>query len=68
MSRILGIDLGTTNSCACVMEAGERRVIIHYDLPLAEVVFGFYDRMKSISRAAWRGEISNFSASCRSVG
>jgi GTP-binding protein LepA len=30
--------------------AGERRVIIRYDLPLAEVVFGFYDRMKSISR------------------
>jgi GTP-binding protein LepA len=30
--------------------AGERRVIIRYDVPLAEVVFGFYDRMKSISR------------------
>jgi GTP-binding protein LepA len=30
--------------------AGERRVIIRYDLPLAEVVFGFYDRMKSVSR------------------
>jgi GTP-binding protein LepA len=30
--------------------AGERRVMIRYDLPLAEVVFGFYDRMKSISR------------------
>src|SRR5512136_1267639 len=30
--------------------AGERRVIIRYDLPLAEVVFGFYDRMKSMSR------------------
>ena len=30
--------------------AGERRVIIRYDLSLAEVVFGFYDRMKSISR------------------
>jgi GTP-binding protein LepA len=30
--------------------AGEHRVIIRYDLPLAEVVFGFYDRMKSISR------------------
>jgi len=30
--------------------AGERRVIIRYDLPLSEVVFGFYDRMKSISR------------------
>jgi len=30
--------------------AGERRVIIRYDLPLTEVVFGFYDRMKSMSR------------------
>jgi GTP-binding protein LepA len=29
---------------------GERRVIIRYDLPLTEVVFGFYDRMKSVSR------------------
>jgi GTP-binding protein LepA len=30
--------------------AGERRVIIRYDIPLTEVVFGFYDRMKSVSR------------------
>jgi len=30
--------------------AGEKRVIIRYDLPLTEVVFGFYDRMKSVSR------------------
>jgi GTP-binding protein LepA len=30
--------------------AGEKRVIIRYDLPLTEVVFGFYDRMKSCSR------------------
>jgi GTP-binding protein LepA len=30
--------------------AGERRVILRYDLPLAEVVYGFYDRMKSLSR------------------
>ena len=30
--------------------AGERRVIIRYDLPLTEMVFGFYDRMKSVSR------------------
>jgi GTP-binding protein LepA len=30
--------------------AGERRVIIRYDLPLTEVVYGFYDRMKSVSR------------------
>jgi GTP-binding protein LepA len=30
--------------------AGQRRVIIRYDLPLTEVVYGFYDRMKSVSR------------------
>ena len=30
--------------------AGERRVIIRYDLPLTEVVYGFYDRMKTVSR------------------
>ncbi len=30
--------------------AGQRRVILRYDLPLTEVVYGFYDRMKSLSR------------------
>jgi GTP-binding protein LepA len=30
--------------------AGDNRVLIRYDLPLAEVVFGFYDRMKTLSR------------------
>jgi GTP-binding protein LepA len=30
--------------------AGERRVIIRYDLPLTEVVYGFYDRLKTVSR------------------
>jgi GTP-binding protein LepA len=30
--------------------AGERRVIIRYDVPLTEMVFGFYDRLKSVSR------------------
>ena len=27
MSKIIGIDLGTTNSCAAIMEGGEPRVI-----------------------------------------
>jgi GTP-binding protein LepA len=30
--------------------AGDNRVLIKYDLPLAEVVFGFYDKMKTMSR------------------
>ena len=30
--------------------AGEKRVIIRYEMPLAEVVFGFYDRLKTMSR------------------
>jgi GTP-binding protein LepA len=29
---------------------GDNRVIVKYDLPLAEVVFGFYDKLKTISR------------------
>ena len=27
MSKIIGIDLGTTNSCVCIMEGGEPVVI-----------------------------------------
>jgi len=30
--------------------AGQKRVLLHYELPLAEVVFDFYDRLKSVSR------------------
>jgi len=29
---------------------GTNRVILHYELPLADVVFDFYDRLKSVSR------------------
>jgi GTP-binding protein LepA len=30
--------------------AGAQRAILRYDLPLTEVVYGFYDRLKSVSR------------------
>ena len=30
--------------------AGHGRAILHYEMPLAEIVFDFYDRLKSVSR------------------
>ncbi len=38
-----GIQVGMTYN-------GEDRVVLKYELPLAEVVFGFYDKLKSVSR------------------
>jgi GTP-binding protein LepA len=29
---------------------GDNRVLVRYDIPLAEVVFGFYDKLKTVSR------------------
>jgi len=32
MSKIIGIDLGTTNSCVAVMDGGECKVIVQHHL------------------------------------
>ncbi|HEX6836257.1 MAG TPA: translation elongation factor 4, partial [Polyangia bacterium] len=45
--------------------AGDNRVLIKYDIPLAEVVFGFYDKMKTVSRgyASLDYELKGYEAS-----
>jgi GTP-binding protein LepA len=42
----------------------EKRVELHYDMPLAEVLFDFYDRLKSLSRgyASFDYEIAEYKA------
>jgi GTP-binding protein LepA len=45
--------------------AGASRMMIHYDLPLSEVVFDFFDRLKSITRGygSFEYEVAGYRAS-----
>ncbi len=45
--------------------SGTKRMLIHYDLPLSEVVFDFFDRLKSITRGygSFEYEVSDYRTS-----
>ncbi len=45
--------------------SGTKRMLIHYDLPLSEVVFDFFDRLKSITKGygSFEYEVSDYRAS-----
>lgn len=60
MGKIIGIDLGTTNSCVAVMEGNEPTVIINNEgQRTTPSVVGFTDGERKIGNAAKRQAITN---------
>ena len=53
MAKVIGIDLGTTNSCVAVMEGGEPVVINRHGKPAVAVVpIDMLLRLESLQDAA----------------
>ena len=60
MSKIIGIDLGTTNSCVAVMEGGEAKVIVNADGDrTTPSVVAFKDGEIQVGAIAKRQSITN---------
>ena len=60
MGKVIGIDLGTTNSCVAVMEAGEAKVIVNEEgNRTTPSVIAFKDNEKLVGQVAKRQAVTN---------
>lgn len=60
MGKIIGIDLGTTNSCVAVMEGGEPKVIVNEEgARTTPSILGFKDGERLVGQVAKRQAVTN---------
>lgn len=60
MSKIIGIDLGTTNSCVSVMEGGEAKVIVNAEgVRTTPSVVGYTGKEELVGQLAKRQAVTN---------
>lgn len=60
MGKIIGIDLGTTNSCVAVMEGGEVKVLVNEEgARTTPSIVGFKDGERLVGQVAKRQSVTN---------
>ena len=60
MGKVIGIDLGTTNSCVAVMEGGDPKVIVNEEgNRTTPSIIGFKDGEKLVGQVAKRQAVTN---------